>query len=314
MALATENILLRLAIEQMPLGLSVFDAQDRLVLANRRYAAIWGLPEHLLRAGTAFTRILQATQGTEVPPATPAPAPLDNQAAVRRREWAMDDGRTVEVVVTSMPDGSRVAVHEDVTEQRRNEARVAFLARHDALTGLPNRHAMLEDLERLLMRHARGEELAVLFLDLDRFKHVNDTLGHAAGDALLRQVAQRLQAGARDTDQVVRLGGDEFAVLQCGTPQPAGSSKLARRLIAAIERPFDLDGHIARIGTSIGIAVAPFDGETADALLKNADLALYQAKSDGRGTMRFFEPAMGVAGPRPSGPGGTRVACSGGSP
>ena len=292
LGLAAENALLRLAIEQMPLGLCVFDASDRLVLANRRYAAIWALPEKLLQPGTGFATIMQATRGREVPTGSSAPPPLSDQAAVRRREWAMDDGRTIEVVVTRMPDGSCVALHEDITDQRRSEARVAYLARHDALTGLPNRHAMLEDLQHLLTRHARGEDLAVLCLDLDRFKHVNDTLGHAAGDALLRQVAQRLQACARDTDRVVRLGGDEFAVLQCGAPQPDSSSRLARRLIAAIERPFDLDGHSASIGASIGIAVAPFDGETSDALLKNADLALYRAKSEGRGTLRYFEPEM----------------------
>jgi diguanylate cyclase (GGDEF)-like protein len=188
-------------------------------------------------------------------------------------------------------DGSCVAVHEDITQKRRFEEQIAYLARHDPLTHLLNRGAMLEDFERMLLRHARGEPLAVLCLDLDHFKAVNDLFGHSAGDALLRQVADRLRVCAHKTDLIVRLGGDEFAVLQCGQPQPTASTALALHMVEILSQPYDLHGQSVRIGTSIGISMAPGDGIDPDTLLKNADLALYQAKGGGRGTFRYFRPA-----------------------
>jgi diguanylate cyclase (GGDEF)-like protein len=290
--LADEHALLRAALEQMPHGLCMFDAQDRLLLANRRYAELWRLPLELLRPGTTFAQIMAATRGSETAGSRAQPKIPPGVAGKRRREWRMDDGRTIEVAVTRLADGSSVALHEDITDQRRAEARIAFLARHDVLTGLANRATMREELDHLLARNARGEELAVLCLDLDRFKAVNDTFGHPVGDQLLRQTADRLRQCARETDLVVRLGGDEFAVLQCGTPQPASSTALARRLIEALAQPFQVDGQQMHIGASVGIAIAPFDGEDPDALLKNADMALYRAKVDGRGTLRYFEPEM----------------------
>lgn len=284
--------MLQLALAEMPHGLCMFDGFDRLVLANRHYARIWNIPEELTQPGTSFAEIMAVTYGKETELSMAQPKPAPGSVGVRRREWQMDDGRTIQIVVTRLADGSSVALHEDVTEQRRAEAQIAYMARYDQTTGLPNRHAMLQGLDQLLKRNARGEELAVLCLDLDRFKAVNDTFGHAAGDALLRQVAERLRSCSRETDLVARLGGDEFAVLQCGASQPSASMALARRIIAALGEPFDLDGLMAQIGASIGIAIAPFDGETCDALLKNADLALYRAKADGRGTLCYFEPQM----------------------
>jgi diguanylate cyclase (GGDEF)-like protein len=291
---ALENAALRMALEQMPYGLCAFDSDDRLVLANEKYAQIWGLPDDVARPGATFAAIIAATRGHETE-LSRAQAPLGpDGAGVRRREWEMDDGRTIEVIATRRPDGSCVATHEDITEQRRAQERIAFLAGHDELTGLPNRHAVREELTRLLTRNARGEDVAVLLLDLDRFKAVNDTLGHAAGDLLLSQVAARLRSCVRGSDLVARLGGDEFALLQAGVAQPGGSTTLARRVIAVLSQPFDLDGQHVHIGTSIGIAVAPVDGNDSDALLKNADLALYRAKADGRGVLRYFEQSMNV--------------------
>ena len=166
------------------------------------------------------------------------------------------------------------------------------MAHHDALTGLPNRVLFREHLRLTLARVRRGSGLAVLCLDLDRFKPVNDTLGHPVGDALLRAVAERLQGCVRETDLVARLGGDEFAIIQEGAPQPVDATTLARRVVEAVAEPFDVDGHRIVIGTSIGIALAG-DGQTsADALLKSADLALYRAKADGRGAWAFFEAEM----------------------
>ena len=214
----------------------------------------------------------------------------DNVPVTRITE--LSDGRAIMIKHQPMPDGGFVATHEDITEQRNVEARIKHMAHHDALTDLPNRLLLREQLERALEERRAAGPIAVLWLDLDRFKEVNDTLGHATGDALLKGVAERLQSCVRAEDTVARLGGDEFAIVQTGTSQPVGATVLAARLIEAIGAPFQINGHQIVVGASVGISIAPEDTESADELLKNADLALYRAKSDGRGTYRFFEPAM----------------------
>ncbi|CAO4136345.1 putative signaling protein [Methylorubrum extorquens] len=167
------------------------------------------------------------------------------------------------------------------------------MARLDPLTGLPNRLLLRERLEEALARLKRnGEACALLLIDLDRFKPVNDTLGHPVGDALLLKVADRLRATVRPTDTIARIGGDEFIILQTGIRDPSDIQALARRLVDLIGRTYMVEGHLLTIGASVGVAVAPGDGTTADILLKNADLALYRSKTDGRGTFRFFEPEM----------------------
>ena len=187
---------------------------------------------------------------------------------------------------------SALGVLIDVTEQHEAEARIAHIARHDALTGLPNRILFHDRLDQAVAQARRGQGAALLYLDLDRFKEVNDTLGHPVGDALLREVATRLQAVLREGDTLARLGGDEFAVIQLGLEQPQDASRLAQRLVEAISQPFILDGRQVVVGTSIGIALAPGDGLEADQLVKGADMALYRAKSEARGRWRYFEPAM----------------------
>ena len=183
----------------------------------------------------------------------------------------------------------------DVTEKRKTEKRMSHMVRHDGLTGLPNRMLFHERLDEALARMRReGEKLAILYLDLDRFKHVNDALGHPAGDKLLAATANRLRSCVRDGDVVARFGGDEFAVLQLAIGGPQESSALARRIIAALSEPSDIEGHQIVTGVSAGIAVAPADGETSDQLLKNADMALYRAKEEGRNRFRFFEPSMDI--------------------
>jgi diguanylate cyclase (GGDEF)-like protein len=182
---------------------------------------------------------------------------------------------------------------EHLDERKRLEAELLRLARHDSLTGLPNRVLFHEHLEHALARTRRGgDDLAVLCIDLDHFKHVNDTLGHPIGDRLLQTVSERLKECVRDTDVVARLGGDEFAVVAVAAGQPVGAVVLAERIIAALSKPFDLDGHHVVIGGSVGIAFAPSDGLESDTLMRAADLALYRAKGDGRGLCRFFEPDM----------------------
>jgi diguanylate cyclase (GGDEF)-like protein len=297
--LPVDNALLRMAVQQLPHGMCMFDANERLVLANPHCAEIWGLPEDILHSGKTFSDILAETRGREVECNRAAPPAPAGSAGVRRREWLMDDGRTIDIVVTRLADGACVALHEDITVARQAEAQIAFLARHDSLTRLPNRGAMRDHLETMLKRHARGEPLAVMCLDLDHFKAVNDLFGHPAGDALLCQVADRLRTCARETDIVARLGGDEFAILQCGTPQPTSSTALAQRIIKVLGQVYELDGRRAQIGASVGIALAPHGGLEPDTLLKNADMALYEAKAGGRGTFRYFDPNPGSGNAQP---------------
>ncbi|MGH6830090.1 MAG: putative bifunctional diguanylate cyclase/phosphodiesterase, partial [Methylocella sp.] len=184
----------------------------------------------------------------------------------------------------------------DMTAKRKAEARIAHMAHHDALTGLPNRVLFHERLDETLLRVRRDREtLAILYLDLDQFKYVNDGLGHPAGDKLLQAAAARLRACLRGSDTVARFGGDEFAVLQIGLAGPHEAGNLAERIVTLLSEPYDIDGQQVVIGASVGIALAPADGETAEQLLRNADIALYQAKEDGRRVFRFFEPGMGAS-------------------
>ncbi|MGH6740587.1 MAG: putative bifunctional diguanylate cyclase/phosphodiesterase, partial [Bradyrhizobium sp.] len=191
-----------------------------------------------------------------------------------------------------MQDGGWIAVHEDITERRRAEAKITHLARHDMLTNLPNRVLFREQLESEFDRIQPGRGFAVHCLDLDHFKTVNDTLGHPIGDELLKLVAGRLVEVVPKSDFVARIGGDEFAVVQANVRQPEQCSRLASQIVEVVSRPYDIDGRHIVIGTSIGIAIAPGDGANPDLLLKNADMALYLAKGDGRGTHRFFEREM----------------------
>jgi diguanylate cyclase (GGDEF)-like protein/PAS domain S-box-containing protein len=206
------------------------------------------------------------------------------------------DGASIDVAIFSRSlvyDGQAAVIASviDITERRRAETRIAHMARHDALTDLPNRVLYRERLDEALLS-STGAGLAVLFVDLDQFKSVNDTLGHPAGDALLRQVAERIRNAVTEGATVARLGGDEFAILIEGKTTPHEIDAFARHVIAVISEPYDLEGHRFVIGATIGIAIAPADGADPDKLLKNADLALYRAKADGRGTCRFFEAEM----------------------
>ena len=294
--LKAQNLQFDTALANMSQGLSMFDRDQRLLVCNNQYAELYGLHSDLTRPGTSLKSILQYRVS----------AGLCDEDHVRVRLAVaagnapdtgiveMGDGRAIMIKHQPMPDGGYVATHEDITEQRNIEARIKHMAHHDALTDLPNRLLLREQLEHALDERARQGPIAVLWLDLDRFKEVNDTLGHATGDALLKCVAERLQSCVRGEDTVARLGGDEFAVIQTGTSQPVGATALAARLIGSIAAPFQINDHQIVVGASVGISIAPEDTDSADQLLKNADLALYRAKSDGRGTYRFFEPAMDV--------------------
>ncbi len=189
-----------------------------------------------------------------------------------------------------------MAVHEDVTAKRRAERRIAWLAEHDVLTGLANRAVLRETLERAIAPlEEPSADTAVLCLDLDRFKAVNDELGHAAGDALLRHAARRLESCCRSDALVARMGGDEFAIVAPALARERDALELGARVVGALSAPYDLDGRIARVGASVGICVAPADGRDVDTLLRRADLALYHGKDRGRGTCHRFEAWMAAS-------------------
>jgi diguanylate cyclase (GGDEF)-like protein len=298
--LRTQNMLLDTALKNMSQGLCMFDADERLVIANSRYAEMYGLTPEQVKPGTTLRQILDYRIALGAYTGS-APEDYINErlAAVREKTTAtkihtLADGRVFAIAHQPMADGGWVATHEDITEQRRNEARIAHMALHDGLTDLPNRTLLNERLEHALARVKPGEMVAIHLLDLDLFKNVNDTLGHAIGDKLLKAVAERLRALVREADTIARMGGDEFAIVQLALAQPADAATLATRIIEVIGRPYDVDGHQVTIGTSVGIAVGPADGAHADQLTRNADLALYRAKSEGRGTFCFFEPGMDV--------------------
>jgi diguanylate cyclase (GGDEF)-like protein len=221
----------------------------------------------------------------------------DFQGILARRRTGMivferTDGRTFSAACAPMTDGGFVVTFDDITEQRRAEDMISHMAYHDALTALPNRVLFYEKMEELLKPASRSGAFAVFSLDLDHFKSVNDTLGHAIGDKLLQAAAGRMRGCVREVDVVARLGGDEFAIVQVAFTLPADATALATRLIDAVGAPYQLDGHQVAVGTSIGIAVAPGDGADPNQLMKNADLALYRSKADGGNVYRFFEEQM----------------------
>ena len=204
----------------------------------------------------------------------------------------LTDGRSIAISHRPMPDGGFVATFEDITERLRTEERIRHLAHYDALTGLPNRTTFYEQTESILAHLRRGESIAVMSLDIDHFKNVNDIFGHPVGDELLQEAAARMRGCAREGDVVARLGGDEFVIVQVPSDPPPSATALAARLIEVVGAPYDIDGRQMMVGASVGIAIAPADGDKPDLLMKNADLALDRAKADGGGVYRFFETEM----------------------
>ncbi len=295
------------ALTHMSHGLVLFDADHRVTVVNRQFLDLYGLSAETVHPGiTAEELIHRRTEAGNFPGLSPEEAwrQVRERLATRARyrlDQTLVDGRVIAVTYAPTPEGGFVTVHEDVTAAKRAEAQIVHMARHDALTGLPNRALLHEGLAEALARSpaARGGATAVLCLDLDRFKNVNDTLGHAVGDKLLRQVTTRLTAATCDEAEaghatLARLGGDEFAVILHPTSR-FKAGRLAARLIEAVARDYEIDGKRVAVGLSIGIALAPTDARDSEGLLRAADMALYRAKAEGRGVHRFFEPAMDVA-------------------
>ena len=281
--MAVQHAHMEAALDNMLQGLCLFGTDGRLGVANRRFAAMFGQPE----AGALPIEIWRTEQQAALLEATEGTGP-------ENATCDLPDGRTIAVSRQRIRDGGWVVTYEDITERRASEARLVHMARHDVLTGLPNRLMLSEYLPQALARARRTGGLAVLCLDLDGFKVVNDTLGHGAGDILLHAVAERLQGCTRDGDMVVRLGGDEFAIVQETVEQPHEATALARRAVRELGLPFNIDGQEVVISASVGIVLASEGIGAPDALMKCADLALYRAKEEGRNRFCFFEAEMDV--------------------
>jgi diguanylate cyclase (GGDEF)-like protein len=289
--------LLQTVLNNMSQGVLMFDSETRLTFCNQRYLELYGLSSEIVKPGCHLRDLLKhrIELGNFSGDADEYVARLKSGIAEGKtfnNVVNLPDGRAFSVVNKPIAGGGWLATHEDVTERQRSEDRIAHMARHDALTDLPNRMLLLEQLNHEIKRVKRGECLAVLCLDLDQFKSVNDALGHHIGDELLKLVGERLRGCTRELDVVARMGGDEFAIIMTQMEQAADAATLSKRIRDSVIKPYQVEGHQIVTDISIGISVAPMDAVESAELLRNADMALYDAKSDGRGTFRFFEPEM----------------------
>jgi diguanylate cyclase (GGDEF)-like protein len=298
--LSTLNRHFDAALGHMSQGISMYDGDHRLVMWNDRFIQLYGFPPELVTLGRPFEELfghLVATGNIK--------EQADRYTAMRAERFANEkilsaqhvlaDGRTIAVINHAIANGGWVSTHEDITDRKNSEIRIEQLAHFDELTGLANRNLFKDRLDAALARHRRlGTEFAIFLLDLDRFKTVNDTLGHQAGDKLLKEVAERIKAACGETDIAARLGGDEFAVIATSGSNDLlrNAEILAARLIEAISAPDEIDGRPVVVGCSIGIALVPAHGERIDEILRNADLALYRAKGVGRNCFRIYSEQM----------------------
>lgn len=296
--------LLEAVVDNFPGGISLFDKSLRMVLCNEQQKTLLDYPEHLFAAGNPTLEQIyrfNAQRGEYGPGDAEEHVRLRMALAGERRahvfERTRPNGTVVEIRGVALRGGGFLTTYLDVTEQRRAQALVAHMAHHDALTGLPNRLLFCDRLQQALARAKRGETMALHYLDLDRFKQVNDSCGHAVGDVLLKAVAHRLRGVPREMDTVARLGGDEFVVIQVGIRDASEAALLAGRLIKSLAAPFSIDARTVEIGACVGIALGPQDGTDQDELLQRADEALYGCKSGRKGGFAFYAPEkLAVAG------------------
>jgi diguanylate cyclase (GGDEF)-like protein len=295
--LRTQNLRFEVALTNMTQGLILHDSSGRVIVCNQRYLEMYGLSPDVVTPGCSFHDLI-AHRG-ETGSFT---GDVDAHCLRILRKVALGeithtllettDGRSIQIANRPLADGGWVSTHEDITERRRSDEQIKHLAHYDLLTDLPNRAHFRGELERALERVQRGERIAVLYIDIDEFKSVNDSLGHPVGDELLKVVADRLRGCIGKTDIVARLGGDEFAIIQTAVAGRTEVRELVKRIYETIRVPHECAGHLLTTDASIGIAMAPEDGVDLNELLKNADLAMYGAKADGRRTYRFFESCM----------------------
>ena len=285
------------AVNNMTQSLLLFDASERLVVCNKRYTEMFGLSPKIVKPGCKFRNIVQhrkdvGSYGGDVDEYCESFRKASKFGHATQNVVQIPDGRWISIVYQPLKKGGWVATMEDVTAQKRIEELNERLAKYDALTELPNRVALLQHLERELDEGGPDKQVAVLFLDTDEFKTVNDSLGHHVGDELLKSVARSLEGCLTPREFVARLGGDEFAVVATNVNGKEELDSLVERIYNAIRRPHNCTNYRLTIDSSIGIAIAPSDGTSCDQLLRNADLAMYQAKAAGRRTHRFYEVGM----------------------
>jgi diguanylate cyclase (GGDEF)-like protein len=295
--LAAERRQLSIAVNNIPQGLVLYDASARIIICNQPYVDMFGLSPDVARPGCTMQRLIAHRKETgsfdgDVDEFCNAIIQTVSLGKATRQLTEAPGGRAIEIINRPLKSGGWVATIEDVTERRRADEKIAHLAHYDGLTDLPNRILFRERLEQSLKAIRPGEQLAVLYIDIDEFKSVNDALGHPIGDELLKGVAERLRGCLKETDVAARLGGDEFAVIQTAIKDRSEATRLVDEIHSAIRQPLECMGHLITTDASIGIALAPGDGVDLDQLLKNSDLALYGAKGDGRRTYRFFEAGM----------------------
>jgi len=278
------------AMDNIVQGLAMYDRNNSLIACNKRYAEIYGLPEALTEPGVTRAQIVayRGNRGFGKVLGDQRKEPDGSLLIISE----LSDGRIIAQRKKKLAEGGWVSTHEDITTRHQAEETVKEMARSDALTGLLNRVEFKQRLEQCLEEARRRiAKYAVLYLDLDHFKVVNETLGHPLGDKLLREVAARIQTATRKIDTIARVGGDEFAIVQRVVHGPRDAARLAERLIASVSMPYAIDGNDIQIGASVGISLTPDDSVDCDELIRNVDMALYQAKTS-RGSYNFFEPAM----------------------
>ena len=295
--LAAERRQLALAVNNIPQGLVLYDASARIVICNEPYIEMFGLSPEVVKQGCTMQRLIGHRKETgsfdgDVDAFCNAIIQTVSLGKATRQLTEAPGGRAIEIINRPLKVGGWVATIEDITERTRADEKIAHLAHYDTLTDLPNRLLFRQRLEQALNAMRPDEQLAVLYIDIDEFKSINDALGHPVGDELLIGIAERLRGCLAETDVAARLGGDEFAVIQTSIRDPSETTELVAKIHSAIRQPFDCIGHLITTDASIGIALAPGDGLDLDQLLRNADLALYGAKGDGRRTYRFFETGM----------------------
>jgi diguanylate cyclase (GGDEF)-like protein len=295
--LAAERRQLSIAVNNITQGLVLYDASARIIICNQPYLDMFGLSPDVAKPGCTMQRLIAHRKETgsfdgDVDEFCNAIIRTVSLGKATRQLTQAPGGRAIEIINRPLKAGGWVATIEDITERTRAEERIAHLAHFDGLTDLPNRLLFRARLEQALQALQPGEQLAVLYIDIDEFKSVNDALGHPIGDELLKGVADRLRGCLEDADVAARLGGDEFAVIQMAIKDRAETARLVDEIHCAIRQPFECADHLISTDASIGIALAPGDGMDLDQLLRNADLALYGAKGDGRRTYRFFEAGM----------------------
>jgi diguanylate cyclase (GGDEF)-like protein len=295
--LRTQNLRFEAALSNMTQGLILHDSSGRVIVCNQRYVEMYRLSPDVVKPGCSFRDLIAhrgATGSFKGDVDAHCSAILRKVALGEMTHTLLEtaDGRSIQIANRPLADGGWVSTHEDITERRRSDEQIKHLAHYDLLTDLPNRARFRGELERALERVQRGERIAVLYIDIDEFKSVNDSLGHPVGDELLKVVAERLRGCIRESDIVARLGGDEFAIIQTAVAGRAEVAELVKRIYETIRVPNECAGHLLATDASIGVAMAPEDGADLNELLKNADLAMYSAKADGRRTYRFFEPSM----------------------